>query len=280
MASDQRRLGEATVPAIGQGTWNMEADNRAECIRALRRGIDLGLTHLDTAELYGEGEVEELVGQAVKGVRERIFLASKVKPSNASRRGTIEACERSLRRLGTDRLELYLLHWPGPHPLEDTIEAFEQLVRDGKIRAYGVSNFDVDELEQAVRIAGEGRIACNQVLYHLRERHIEAELVPWCVKRRIAVVAYSPFGSWDFPEPTSKGGKVLKELADARGVTPRQIALAFLVRDPHVLAIPKASKVPHVEQNAGALGLTLSKEEVARIDAAFPVVKRGSLPMI
>ena len=187
MASDQRRLGEATVPAIGQGTWNMEADDRAECIRALRRGIDLGLTHLDTAELYGDGEVEERVGEAVKGLRERIFLASKVKPSNASRRGTIEACERSLRRLGTDRLELYLLHWPGPHPLEDTIEAFEQLVREGKIRTYGVSNFDVDELEQAVRIAGEGRIACNQVLYHLRERHIEAELVPWCVQRRIAV---------------------------------------------------------------------------------------------
>ncbi|NBD07561.1 MULTISPECIES: aldo/keto reductase [Corallococcus] len=264
------------VPVIGQGTWQMEDDDADGVLRALRAGLDLGLTHLDTAELYGQGRVEEaLVAKAIAGRRDEVFLVSKVMPSNATRKGTVAACERSLRRLGTDRLDCYLLHWPGSHPLEDTVRAFEELVKAGKIRSWGVSNFAVDELEEALAIAGKGRIACNQVLYHLGERAIEHAVVPWCESQGVAVVAYSPFGNGHFPSPTSAGGKVLADIARAHGATPYQVALQFLVRRPSLFAIPKASDVAHVRDNAKAASLKLTPEELQRIDAAFP---RGDEP--
>lgn len=270
----------AVVPVLGQGTWNMELDPRAEVTAALRRGLDAGLTHVDTAEMYGAGRVEELVGAALRGRRDEVFLASKVLPTNATFEGTLQACERSLARLGTDHLDLYLLHWPSAHPLERTIAAFERLVEQGKTRFWGVSNFDVDELEEALRLAGEGRIACNQVLYHLGERYIERELVPFCEEHGIAVVAYSPFGSGSFPSASSEGGRVLAELARARGVSPRAVALAFLTRRPGVFAIPKASSVAHVLENARAGELVLTGEEVARIDAAFAARPAAELPVL
>ena len=195
----------AALPIVGQGTWQMEGDDRREAVRALRRGLDLGMTHVDTAELYGSGRVEEIVAEAIEGRRDELFLVSKVLPSNASRRGTLEACERSLRRLRTDRLDMYLLHWPGSHPLEDTIASLAELVRTGKVRFWGVSNFDVADLERALAIAGERAIASNQVLYHLGERTIERRVVPLCARHHIAVVGYSPFGSGDFPRASSGG---------------------------------------------------------------------------
>lgn len=269
----------AQVPVIGEGTWQMEADDRASCIRAIQRATDLGLTHIDTAELYGYGEVEDLVGEALQGRRDRAFLASKVLPHNASRQRTVSACERSLRRLGTDALDLYLLHWPGPHPLEETIEAFEELVYQGKILAYGVSNFDADELDEAVKIAGEGRIACNQVLYHLQERTIEHAVLPRCRTHGVALVAYSPFGSGAFPTAETPGERALAEIAAARGATPRQVALAFLTRDPSVFAIPKASQSDHVEENAGG-DFELTEGEIERIDRAFPRGRNRGLPSL
>ena len=263
------------VSVIGQGTWNMEADDRAEVVRALRRGLDLGMTHVDTAELYGSGRVEEIVGEALAGRRDEVFLVSKVLPSNASRRGTVQACERSLARLRTDRLDGYLLHWPGSHPLEDTIAALQELRASGKILSWGVSNFDEEELADAVRIAGEGQVACNQVLHHLEERAIEHAVVPFCEQHRIAVVSYSPFGSGRFPSASSAGGKVLAEIAAAHRATPRQVALAFLAQvSESIFVIPKASKVAKVEDNAGAGTLVLTSDERARIDAAFPKGKR------
>ena len=268
------------VPIIGQGTWKMEGYPPVEALGALQAGLDAGMTHVDTAELYGGGRVESLVGRAIAGRREKICLVSKVMPNHASRSGTLKACEATLQRLGTDHLDCYLLHWPGSHPLEDTLAAFEQLVKEGKIRSWGVSNFDVDDLEEALKIAGPGRIACNQVLYHLRARDIEDRVVPWCVKHDVAVVGYSPFGSGDFPQPQSKGGKVLGEIARAHRVTPFQVALAFLVRDPHVFAIPKSAKVARVRENAAAAGLRLSREEIARIDDTFPVRRGRGLPTL
>jgi diketogulonate reductase-like aldo/keto reductase len=262
------------LPVIGQGTWNMERDDRAGAIAALRRGLDLGSTHVDTAELYGSGEVEELVGEAIAGRRDEVFLASKVLPENASRRGTVAACELSLARLRTDRLDLYMLHWPGDHPLADTLAAFAELARSGKILSWGVSNFDERELAAAVAIAGEGRVACNQLFYHLEERGIEHAAMPYCEEHGIAVVAYSPLGSGRFPSPRSRGGHVLAEIAAAHGGTPRQVALAFLLRRPSVFAIPKASLAEHVEENAAAGDLVLSADEVRRIDEAFPRGRR------
>jgi diketogulonate reductase-like aldo/keto reductase len=267
------------VAVMGQGTWYLDRADRAEAIAALRTGLDLGMTHIDTAELYGAAE--NVVGEAIAGRREEVFLVSKVMPGQASRAGTLVACERSLKRLGTDWLDGYLLHWPGQHPLADTIEAFEQLRRDGKIRAWGVSNFDVDDLDEALAIAGEGRIACNQVLYHLGERAIEHAVIPWCEAHGVAVVGYSPFGHGEFPAPRSKGGRVLGEIADAHGATARQVALRFLVRRPSLFAIPKASRPEHTAENAGAGSLRLSEAELARIDAAFPLGPRPrTLPML
>jgi diketogulonate reductase-like aldo/keto reductase len=281
---EKRRFGGTgvDVPVLGQGTWQMEDDDRAGAIRALRAGLDLGLTHVDTAELYGSGKVEEsIVSEAIAGRRDEVFLVSKVMPSNASYEGTLAACERSLKRLRTDRLDCYLLHWPGRHPLEDTVRAFEKLVKDGKIRSWGVSNFGVEELEEALSLSGPGRIACNQVLYHLEERTIEHAVIPWCEKHGVAVVGYSPFGNGSFPAPDSPGGQVLASIARAHGATPYQVALQFLVRRPSLFAIPKASREAHVRDNAKAASLKLSAEELARIDAALPLgPDTGELPVI
>lgn len=269
------------VPPIGQGTWNIELSDRAEAVAALRRGLDRGLSHIDTAEMYGSGRSEEIVGEAIASRRDAVFLVSKVLPHNASRNRTIAACEASLARLKTDRLDCYLLHWRGSHPLAETFAAFEALRGQGKILSWGVSNFDVDDLEEALAAAGKGAIACNQVLYHLRERAIEHGIIPWCERHGVAVTAYSPFGQDDFPEAGSPGGKALAAVGQAHGASPRQIALAFLTRRPSVFAIPKAARIAHVEDNAGALDLSLSEAEIARIDAAFPRgPKPRSLPML
>jgi len=270
------------VPVLGQGTWQMENDDRAGAIRALQVGLDLGMTHIDTAELYGRGRVEEsIVSEAIAGRRDEVFLVSKVMPSNATYEGTLKACERSLKRLRTDRLDCYLLHWPGSSPLEDTIRAFEKLVADGKVRSWGVSNFGVAELEEAVRIAGPGRVACNQVLYHLEERAIEHTVLRWCERANIAVVGYSPFGNGRFPSPRSAKGRVLEEVAKAHGVSAYQVALRFLVRRPSLFAIPKASREAHARDNAAAATLKLSPEELTRLHEAFPLGRdRGDLPVI
>jgi diketogulonate reductase-like aldo/keto reductase len=270
------------VATIGQGTWNMEADDRAGAVAALRRGIDLGMTHIDTAEMYGAGRVEKIVAEAIAGRRDETFLVSKVLPSNASRKGTVDACERSLKRLKTDRLDCYLLHWRGSFPLEDTVAGFEELRRDGKILTWGVSNFDVDDLDEVLKIAGPGKVACNQVLYHIRERAIERGVIPWCQKHGVAVVAYSPFGSGDFPSASSPGGQVLAKLAQFHGATPRQVALAFLthLHLAGVFAIPKAARAEHVAENAGADSVTLSDAEVALIDWTYPQGLSRGLPML
>lgn len=247
----------------------MERDPRG-AVAALRAGLDLGMTHVDTAEMYGSGRVEEIVGEAIAGRRDEVFLVSKVLPQHASFAGVLAACEASLARLRTDRLDVYLLHWPSRHPLARTIEAFERLVADGKIRFWGLSNFDVRGLTEAETFAGPRRNACDQVLYHLEQRAIEHDVLPWCAERRIAVVAYSPFASGEFPGARSAGGRVLAEIAAAHDATPRQVALAFLVRHPDVFAIPKAASVAHVRENARAANLVLTTDDIDRIDRAFP----------
>lgn len=247
-------------------------DRAAQAAEALRLGIQLGLTHIDTAELYGDGRAEEIVGEAIAGVpRERLFIVSKVLPQHASYEGTVQSCDASLRRLGTDHLDIYLLHWPGRHPIVETMAAMEALVDAGKIRALGVSNFDVEDLEKARAALRRHPLACNQVLYHLRERRVEHCLLPYCRAHRIALVAYSPFGSGDFPSPRSSGGRVLDEIARSHDATMRQVALAYLTRDEGTFAIPKAEQPEHVRENARAGDLTLSPTEIAAIDAAFPV---------
>ncbi|MDP3257186.1 MAG: aldo/keto reductase [Bosea sp. (in: a-proteobacteria)] len=269
------------VPAIGQGSWYIERGDRTEAVAALRRGLDLGLTHLDTAEMYGDGRSEAIIGEAIAGRREEVFLVSKVLPHNASKAGVRAACEGSLRHLKTDRLDCYLLHWRGPHPLAETFAAFEALKAEGKILSWGVSNFDEDDLDEALDVAGPGKIACNQVLYHLRERAIEHAVIPWCERHGVAVTAYSPFGHDGFPAAGSAGGQVLAEIAAVHGASPRQVALAFLTRRASVFAIPKAGTRAHVEDNAGALRLTLTEDDIARIDAAFPRGRKpSSLPML
>lgn len=275
-----RRVGPEgpEIPWLGQGTWNMERDDRPGCLQALRRGLDLGLRHIDTAEMYGSGAVERLVGEAIRGRRDEVFLVSKVLPSNASKRGTIAACEASLKRLGTDRLDVYLLHWPGSHPIEATIEGFEALVAEGKILRWGLSNFDVDDLEAAQAVA-PGKIACNQVLYHLEERAIEHRVTPWCQAHGVAVTAYSPFAVGRFPGPKSPGGRALAEVAERHGATSRQVALAFLAERAE-LVIPKASRAEHVEDNAGAARVELADADRRQIDAAFPLGKKCHLPML
>jgi diketogulonate reductase-like aldo/keto reductase len=267
------------VPVIGQGTWYIDRGNRNSAVAALRRGIDLGMTHIDTAEMYDDAEL--VVADAIAGRRDEIFLVSKVLPSNASRRATITACERSLARLKTDRLDCYLLHWRGSYPLAETVAAFEQLVSAGKIRAWGVSNFDTDDLNEMLAVAGKGKIACNQVLYHLQERAIEHAVIPWCAQHGVAVVAYSPFGHNEFPQPRSKAGEVLQAIATAHDASPRQVALSFLTREPSVFAIPKASSQEHAADNAAAGDLVLGGDEIAALDKAFPRGPRPrSLPML
>ena len=265
------------VAVIGQGTWYLQSGDRASAIAAVRRGLDLGMTHIDTAEYYGEAE--NVVGEAISGRRNEVFLVSKVIPGNASRTGTIAACENSLARLRTDRLDCYLLHWRGQHPLQESIAAFERLEREGKILSWGVSNFDVSDLEEVWEVAG--RLVCNQVLYHLQERAIEHAVIPWCQQHGVAVVAYSPFGHGDFPGSRTKGGRVLEDIAAGHRATTRQVALRFLVRRPSLFTVPKASSPVHAAENAEAGDLRLTETELARIDRAFPLAPRPRrLPML
>jgi diketogulonate reductase-like aldo/keto reductase len=277
----QRKFGGngPEVSVIGQGTWYIDRGHRKTAVDALRRGLDLGMTHVDTAEMYGDAEL--VVAEAIAGRRDEVFLVSKVLPSNASRRGTVTACERSLARLKTDRLDCYLLHWRGSYPLAETVAAFEQLIDAGKIRSWGVSNFDTDDLNEMLAVAGQGRVACNQVLYHLQERAIEHAVIPWCERHGVVVVAYSPFGHNEFPSPRSKAGETLQAIAETHGVSPRQIALSFLTRDPQVFAIPKASTPEHAADNAAAAEVTLNESEIAALDKAFPRgPKPRGLPML
>ena len=270
------------VAAVGQGSWKIEESAADSVTSSLRRGLDLGLTHIDTAEMYGSGAAEGIIAKAIAGRRDEVFLVSKVLPTNASMRGTLAACEKSLARLRTDRLDCYLLHWRGAYPLEETIAAFDTLLRDGKILSWGVSNFDVADLDEVAAIAGAGHPACNQVLYHLQERAIEHAVLPWCQRHGTAVVAYTPFGqSRTAFDARTEQGRVLDEIAKAHGATARQVALRFLLRHPEVFVIPKASRMAHVAENAGAATLELSAAELAKIDAAFPRGRpRRGLPMI
>ncbi|HXW72321.1 MAG TPA: aldo/keto reductase [Methylocella sp.] len=279
---DRHRFGSTgrDVAVIGQGTWQIDSGGRRAAIAALKRGVDLGMTHIDTAEMYGAAE--EIIAETLASRRDEIFLVSKVLPENASRNGTIAACEKSLRRLKTDRLDCYLLHWQGRHPLDETVAAFQKLRREGKILSWGVSNFDVEDLETLQKIVGEDRPACNQVLYHLAERAIEHRVIPWCEANGVAIVGYSPFAQrGGFPDLHTAGGRVLEEIADAHDATPRQVALRFLVRRPSVFAIPKASNPQHSAENARAGDIQLSEAELARIDNAFPLAERSvALPVL
>lgn len=267
------------VPTIGQGSWEIEKSREADAIAALRRGLDLGLTHIDTAEMYGNGASERIVGRAIGRRRHEVFLVSKVLPSNASRQGTVRACEQSLKNLGTDHLDCYLLHWRGSYPLEETVAAFTSLQQQGKIRGWGVSNFDVDDLEEVIAL---GTPVCNQVLYHIGERAIEHAVIPWCHEHGIAIVAYTPFGqSPSFYAANDPRGRVLHEIANRHGASARQVALRFLLRHPDVFVIPKAAQVTHVEDNAGASKFELTASDLQSIESAFPRgPKPSSLPMI
>ena len=256
-----------SVPALGIGTWKMGEDGRRRSgeVAALRRAIDLGMTLIDTAEMYGEGAAEELVGEAIRGRREEVFLVSKVYPHNAGRHSAIEACERSLRQLGVGQIDLYLLHWRGSIPLEETFEAFSRLVADGKIGAYGVSNLDTSDMEEAWGIAAGRGTAVNQILYNLGRRAVELDLLPWCRAHQVPVMAYSPV-----EQGRLLRNRKLKEIAQGRGATPAQIAIAWLLAQQGVIAIPKAGDVKHVEENRHAGEIALSDAEMAALDEAFP----------
>ena len=268
------------VPSIGQGTWNMgdTAAKRAEELSALRRGIDLGLTVLDTAEMYANGRSETLVGEAIAGRRASTYLVSKVLPSNASRKGTLEACERSLQRLGTDSLDLYLLHWPGAQPLRDTVAAFEELRSAGRIKAWGVSNFDVAEMERLFALEHGPHCAANQILYNPEYRGPEFDLLPWCLEHKVAVMAYSPVGQGGdlLRSPALRAIAARHEIA-GRPATPAQVALAWELRQP-LMVIPKAGTVAHVEANAAAAALQLTSADLAELDRAYPPPTR-KLPL-
>jgi diketogulonate reductase-like aldo/keto reductase len=256
------------IPVLGQGTWHMAEDprRRADEIAALRLGIDLGMTLIDTAEMYADGGAEELVGQAIEGRREEVFLVSKVLPHHATRRGTIEACDRSLMRLDVETIDLYLLHWRGTIPLEETLDAFDALIGAGKISYWGVSNFDVADLEELVDLTGGEQVATDQVLYNLNRRGIEFDLLPWCRRSGLPVMAYSPI----------EQGRLLRHpglLAVAArhpGVTPAQVALAWVLRQDGVCAIPRAGKPAHVRENRAALDIRLTSQDLADLDRAFP----------
>lgn len=281
-AQIQRQFGRSgrALSVIGQGSWQLERGARREAVATLRRGLDLGLDHIDTAEMYGSGEAESVVGDAIAGRHGEAYVVSKVLPQNASRRGVLQACERSLRALRIECLDCYLLHWRGATPLRETIEAFVELQEAGKIRHWGVSNFDADDLDELESL-GLGLPVCNQVLYHLRERAIEHAVLPWCQQRGVAVTAYTPFGPGRFPTASTPQGKALARAAELHDATTRQVALAWLTRHVGVFAIPKASSIAHVEENAGAGTLTLSGEALELLDAAFPLKPwSGSLPMI
>ena len=267
------------VPVIGQGTWNVGEDPSSEIreVTALRAGLDLGLTHIDTAEMYGDGRSEQVVARAIAGRRDEVFLVSKVLPSHASHQGTIRACERSLRRLGTDHLDLYLLHWPsGQHAFAETMGALEGLVAAGKTRFIGVSNFTVGELRIAQWCLTTERIVCNQVLYHLGSRGVETEILPFCRREGIAVVGYSPFAQGVFPPDDRRQRKVLETIAETHGKTMRQVALRFLTCDEGLFAIPKAAQVEHVRENASGAGWALSPLDLAAMNEVFRVPPPGT----
>ena len=271
----------ALVPVIGIGTWNMEQVPRDLAIAAIRKAIDLGMSHVDTAELYGRGVFEELVGEAIVGRRGQVFLTAKLLPSHGTYAGTILACERSLGRLRTDHLDLYLLHWPESMPLEDTWRAMETLKQEGKIRAWGVSNFDVVDLERAIELLGPGKIVCNQVLYNLIERDIEHVLLPFCERNHIAVTGYSPFGTGDFARMGGWRHDVLARIGKAHGTTARAVALRFLVRRPSLFTIPKSTDVLHLAENAEAGDLVLSDDEIHEIMHAFPTGEpKSKMPFV
>jgi diketogulonate reductase-like aldo/keto reductase len=260
------------VAALGQGTWRMAEGGRpvAEEVAALRLGVELGMTLIDTAEMYADGRSEEVVGEAIKEIRDRVFIVSKVYPHNATRRGTEAACERSLKRLGTDRIDLYLLHWRGSAPLAETVAEFEKLHAAGKIRHWGVSNLDVDDMEEVLAAPGGKVCATDQVLYNPEHRGMEFDLLPWCAKRGIPIMAYSPVG---------QGGRLLRSaalvaVAKRHQATPAQVAIAWSLRHPSVISIPKAGDAAHVRENAAAAAITLTDADLAEIEAAFPPPKR------
>ncbi|HTL90381.1 MAG TPA: aldo/keto reductase [Leptolyngbya sp.] len=255
------------IPVLGLGTWQMgeSAKHHQDEVKALRRGLDLGVTLIDTAEMYGEGGAEKVVAEAIAGRRSEVFLVSKVYPHNASRQGTIAACDRSLKRLNTDALDLYLLHWRGAVPLQETLEALRTLQESGKIRSYGVSNFDPEDMKEAIAIQNGKAIVTNQVLYNLMRRGIEWELLPWCRQHQIPIMAYSPVEQGRLLQ-----NQTLKKLAQQRGVSPAQLAIAWLLQQKNVIVIPKASRIDHVEQNRAALDLKLNADELAALDRAFP----------
>ena len=263
--------GGEIVSTLGQGTWQMAetASRRSQEIEALRLGVDLGMTLIDTAEMYGDGAAEELVAEALAGERDRLFLVSKVYPHNASRQGVVQACDRSLKRLRTDRLDLYLLHWRGGVPLEETVAGFEALRGAGKIRHWGVSNFDVDDMRELLQVPGGENCATNQVLYNVTRRGPEFDLMPWMAERSMPLMAYSPIEQGRLPR-----GGVLQRIGEKHGASPFQIALAWLLRKPSVIAIPKAGSVAHVRDNHRVLEIQLSLEDVEAIDAEFPPPRR------
>jgi diketogulonate reductase-like aldo/keto reductase len=261
------------LPALGQGTWHMGEDRRraADEAAALRLGIELGMTLIDTAEMYGSGGAEEMIARAAQGIRDSLFIVSKVYPHNASRTGVVAACERSLKRLATDRIDLYLLHWRGTIPLAETLDGFQRLQRDGKIRHYGVSNFDRADMAEWVALKGGDTVAVDQVLYNLAHRGPEWDLVPWCREHRVAVMAYTPLGTGRMLANPGLG-----EVAGRRNATPAQIALAWLLRQEGTIVIPKATRPEHVRENRGALDIHLTEEELAGLDRTFLPPKRGT----
>ncbi|MDL2209414.1 aldo/keto reductase [Desulfovibrio sp. OttesenSCG-928-O18] len=263
--------GGETVPALGQGTWFMGENRakRADEIRALQAGIDLGMTVVDTAEMYGNGQAEELLGEALAGRRDKVFLVSKVLPSNASRGGTVKACENSLKRLKTDVLDLYLLHWQGRYPFAETIAGMRDLQAAGKIRHWGVSNMDTDEMAEFFVTPGGETCAVNQILYNLTRRGVEFDLLPWCAKRKVPVMAYSPIEQGRLLKSAS-----LARVAERHDATPAQVALAWVLRRPGILAIPKAGTEAHVRENHACLDLALTPEDLAELDVAFPAPSR------
>ena len=270
--------GGTKVPALGQGTWYMgdSTAKRAGEIAALQAGIDLGMTLIDTAEMYGSGRSEELVGEAVAGRRDQVFLVSKVLPSNASRQGTKKACEKSLKRLRTDVIDLYLLHWRGSYPFEDTVAAMLELKQEGKIRHWGVSNMDVDEMDEIVSVRKGNTCAVNQILYNLSRRGVEYDLLPWCTKHAVPVMAYSPI-----EQSRILGDRTLASVAKRHNATPAQAALAWVLRNPGIIAIPKAGNPAHVRENAASLSLSLTAEDLAEFDAAFrPPTRKMPLEML
>ncbi|MEX1073847.1 MAG: aldo/keto reductase [Burkholderiales bacterium] len=260
------------MPRLGQGTWNMgdSTARRQDELAALREGIALGMTLVDTAEMYGDGRSESLVAEAIAGQREKVFLVTKVLPSNASRKGVVRSCEASLKRLKTDRVELCLLHWMGSYPLEETVRGFEDLLAAGKIRAWGVSNLDLAEMKQLAALPGGKACVTNQVLYNLSRRGIEFDLLPWCFKQGISVMAYSPV-----EQGRILGHKALKQVAQRLGATPAQVALAWVLRQDGVVAIPKAGSVAHVRENRKALDLKLDARALSALDQAFPPPKKA-----